>query len=387
MGVTKMKVPLLDLKRQYETIREEIQTAAEAVFASQQFIMGPKVEELEKRIADYCQCPFAVGVSSGTDALLISLMSAGIGQDDIVATTPYSFFATAGSITRVGATPLFVDIDPRTYNIDPQALERSIGRLDAGRRKRLKAIIPVHLYGQCAEMESILRLARENNLIVIEDAAQAIGAEYQWPDGRRSRAGSMSDYGCFSFFPSKNLGAFGDGGIVTVRDKELLQRLKILRVHGSEPKYYHKVIGGNFRLDAFQAAVLLVKFKHLDEWTGKRNSNAGMYRRLLEEKRLEGISLPLENNGRHVYNQFVVEVVKRDELKAFLNQKGIGTEVYYPVPLHLQECYRSLGHKPGDFPVCEGAAKHTLALPIFPELTEAELTYVVDSISEFLRKK
>jgi len=382
-----MKVPLLDLKRQYETIRDEILATAEAVFASQQFIMGPKVEELEKQIADYSQCPFAVGVSSGTDALLIALMSAGIGQEDIVATTPYSFFATAGSITRAGAKPLFVDIDPRTYNIDPEALERSIGRLDAGRRKRLRAIIPVHLYGQCAEMEPIMRLARENNLIVIEDAAQAIGAEYQWPDGRRSRAGSMGEYGCFSFFPSKNLGAFGDGGIVTVRDKELLQRLKILRVHGSEPKYYHKVIGGNFRLDAFQAAVLIVKFKHLDEWTAKRNSNAAMYRRLFEEKRLEGISLPLEKNGRHVYNQFVVEAAERDELKAFLNQKGIGTEVYYPVPLHLQECYRSLGHKQGDFPVCEGAAKHTLALPIFPELTEAELIYVVDSISEFLRKK
>ncbi|RJR47276.1 MAG: DegT/DnrJ/EryC1/StrS family aminotransferase [Desulfobacteraceae bacterium] len=382
-----MKVPLLDLKRQYETIRDEIQATAEAVFASQQFIMGPKVEELERQIADYCQCPFAVGVSSGTDALLISLMGAGIGREDIVATTPYSFFATAGSITRVGATPLFVDIDPRTYNIDPEALERSIGRLDAGRRKRLKAIIPVHLYGQCAEMEPILHLARENDLVVIEDAAQAIGAEYQWPDGRRSRAGSMGEYGCFSFFPSKNLGAFGDGGIVTVRDKELLQRLKILRVHGSEPKYYHKVIGGNFRLDAFQAAVLTVKFKHLDEWTGKRNLNAGMYRRLFEEKRLEGISLPLEKDGRHVYNQFIVELAERDELKSFLNQKGVGTEVYYPVPLHLQECYKSLAHKPGDFPVCENAARHTLALPIFPELTEAELTYVVDSISEFLRKK
>jgi dTDP-4-amino-4,6-dideoxygalactose transaminase len=382
-----MKVPLLDLKRQYETIREEIHAAADAVFASQQFILGSQVEELERKIAEYCQCPFAVGVSSGTDALLVSLMSAGVGTGDLVATTPYTFFATAGSITRVGATPVFVDIDPNTYNLDPVALKQAIEGMDTRRRERLKAIIPVHLYGQCADMAPILRLARENNLIVIEDAAQAIGSAYRWDDGRLSRAGSMGDYGCFSFFPSKNLGAFGDGGLVTARDSEILHRLKILRVHGSEPKYYHKVIGGNFRLDSFQAAVLIVKFKHLEEWTRKRISNAGTYRRLFEEKNLKGLSLPLEKAGTHVYNQFVVKAEKRDELRSFLSQKGIGTEVYYPVPLHLQQCYRDLGHQHGDFPVCEDAAKKTLALPIFPELTETELAYVVDSISEFLLKK
>lgn len=382
-----MKVPLLDLTRQYETIRDEIHATAEEVFASQQFILGPKVEELERNIAGYCGCPFALGVSSGTDALLISLMSAGVGREDIVVTTPFTFFATAGSITRIGARPLFVDIDPATYNLDPVALEQTIALLDAPRKKRLKAIIPVHLYGQCAEMEPILRLARENNLIVIEDAAQAIGSEYRWADGRVSRAGSMGDYGCFSFFPSKNLGAFGDGGVVTACDKEIFHRLKILRVHGSEPKYYHHVIGGNFRLDAFQAAVLTVKLKRLEEWTGKRISNAGRYRKLFEEKRLKHLSLPLEKVGRHVYNQFVVKAEKRDELRAFLSQKGIGTEIYYPVPLHLQQCYRDLGYKPGDFPVCEDAAERTLALPIFPELTETELAYVVDSISEFFLKK
>lgn len=383
MEVEAMKIPLLDLKRQYDAIRDEIHATAESVFASQQFILGSKVEELEREIARYCRCPFAVGVSSGTDALLISLMSAGIGPEDLVVTTPYTFFATAGSITRVGATPIFVDIDPVTYNLDPFALEQTIAGLDARQRERLKAIIPVHLYGQCADMAPILRVARENNMIVIEDAAQAIGSEYRWDDGKVSRAGSMGDYGCFSFFPSKNLGAFGDGGLVTIQSSDLNHRLKVLRVHGSEPKYYHQVIGGNFRLDAFQAAILLVKLKHLDEWTAKRIANAGVYRRFFGEKEVKGVSLPIEKGGRHIYNQFVVKVARRDELKAFLGERGIGTEIYYPVPLHLQQCFLSLGYEKGDFPASEDAALNTLALPIFPELTESELAYVVDAISQF----
>lgn len=381
-----VKVPLLDLKRQYEAIRGEIKVAAEEVFASQQFIMGPKVAELEEKIAAYCQSPFAVGVSSGTDALLISLMCAGVGPEDLVVTTPYTFFATAGSITRLGARPVFVDVDT-TYNIDPLCLERTIAGLEGKQRKRLKAIIPVHLYGQCADMEPILRIARENNMIVIEDAAQAIGSEYRWKDGRITRAGSMGDYGCFSFFPSKNLGAFGDGGLVTVQAKEICHRLKVLRVHGSEPKYYHQMIGGNFRLDAFQAAILIVKLRHLEGWTAKRITNAGLYRKLFEQKEIKGVSLPLEKGGRHVYNQFVIKVPRRDELRAFLGERGIGTEIYYPVPLHLQQCFRSLGYEKGAFPVCEDAALNTLALPIFPELTETELYYVVDTIGEFPLKK
>jgi dTDP-4-amino-4,6-dideoxygalactose transaminase len=382
-----MKVPLLDLKRQYQGIRDEIMAAAEEVFASQQFILGPKVEELEQKIAAYCQSRFAVGVSSGTDALLISLMSAGVGPGDLVITTPYTFFATAGSINRLGARPVFVDIDAATYNMDPVCLERTIAGLKDKERKRLKAIIPVHLYGQCADMEPILRLARENRMVVIEDAAQAIGAEYVWEDGRVSRAGSMGDYGCFSFFPSKNLGAFGDGGLVTVHSSEDAHRLKVLRVHGSEPKYYHQMIGGNFRLDALQAAILLVKLRHLEEWAARRILNAGLYRRLFEQKGLSGISLPLEKGGRHVYNQFVIKVARRDELKAFLNERGIGTEIYYPVPLHLQQCFRGLGYGKGDFAVSEDAALNTLALPIFPELTTSDVSFVIDNIAEFSEKK
>jgi dTDP-4-amino-4,6-dideoxygalactose transaminase len=386
-GVTFVKVPLLDLKRQYQGIREEIKVAAEEVFASQQFIMGPKVEELERKIAAYCQCPFSVGVSSGTDALLISLMSAGVGPGDLVITTPYTFFATAGCISRLGAIPAYVDIDEASYNLDPFCLERSIAGFKGERRRRLKAIIPVHLYGQCADMEPILSIARENNMIVIEDAAQAIGAEYRWNDGHLSRAGSMGDYGCFSFFPSKNLGAFGDAGLVTTRSNESSQRLKVLRVHGSEPKYYHQVIGGNFRLDALQAAILIVKLNHLENWTAKRVANAGLYREYFAEKETKGVTLPIEKGGRHIYNQFVIKVSRRDELRAFLSERGIGTEIYYPVPLHLQQCFRDLGYHKGDFPIAEEAALKTLALPIFPELSETELAYIVDAIADFSTKK
>jgi len=383
--VERVKVPLLDLKAQYETIREEVMKVTEEVFASQHFIMGPKVEELERLVADYCRCDFAVGVSSGTDALLISLMAAGIGEGDLVITSPYTFFATGGSIARVGARPVFVDIEENTYNLDPRSLEASLSRMGAGEKARLRAVMPVHLYGQSADMEAVLDIARSHRLVVIEDAAQAIGAEYERRDGSVSRAGTMGEYGCFSFFPSKNLGAFGDGGMVTTSSREIFQRLRILRVHGSEPKYYHKVIGGNFRLDALQAAILIVKFRYLDQWTARRNTNAATYRRLFQERGVEGILLPLEKQRRHVYNQFVIKVrEKRDELRRFLSERGVGTEVYYPVPLHLQECFRYLGYREGGLPVSEEAARKTIALPIYPELTEAHIGYVVDCIYEFV---
>ena len=374
-----MKVPLLDLKAQYRPIREEILKVTEEVYESQYFILGPQVEALEKEIAEYCTTKFAIGVSSGTDALLISLMAADIGPQDRVITSPYTFFATAGCIARVGAKPVFVDIVPETYNISPRGIEKSLADLSRTERSRVKAIIPVHLYGQCAEMEPILQAAKENNLYVIEDAAQAIGAEY---NGKR--AGSMGDFGCFSFFPSKNLGAFGDGGIVTANSEELNEHLKIIRVHGSRPKYYHKFIGGNFRLDALQAAVVSVKLKYLDNWSRRRQENAKTYRDLFAESGLEGIKLPVEKENRHIYNQFVIQVPeKRDELRRFLQQEDIGTEIYYPVPLHLQDCFAYLNYKKGDCPVAERAATHTLALPIYPELTDDQQAYVVEKIKDF----
>lgn len=374
-----MKVPLLDLKAQYRTIREEILKVTEEVYESQYFILGPHVQALEKEIAEYCSTKYAIGVSSGTDALLISLMAADIGPQDQVITSPYTFFATAGCIARAGAKPVFVDIVPETYNISPQGIEKTLADMSRAERSRVKAIIPVHLYGQCAEMEPILQIAKKYNLYVIEDAAQAIGAEYNG-----IRAGSMGDFGCFSFFPSKNLGAFGDGGIVTASSEELHEHLKIIRVHGSRPKYYHKFIGGNFRLDALQAAVVSVKLKYLDEWSRGRQENAKTYRTLFAESGLEGIKLPVEKENRHIYNQFVIQVPeKRDELRRFLQQEEIGTEIYYPVPLHLQECFAYLNYKKGDCPISERAATHTLALPIYPELTDDQQAYVVEKIKEF----
>ena len=374
-----MKIPLLDLKAQYRTIREEILKVTEEVYESQYFILGPHVEALEKQIAEYCQTQYALGVSSGTDALLISLMAADIGPQDRVITSPYTFFATAGCIARLGAIPVFVDIVPETYNISSQAIEKTLAGMSRNERSHVKAIMPVHLYGQCAEMEPILQLAKKNNLTVIEDAAQAIGAEY---NGKR--AGSMGDFGCFSFFPSKNLGAFGDGGIVTVSSEKLHEHLKVIRVHGSRPKYYHKFIGGNFRLDALQAAVVSVKLKYLDEWSRGRQENAITYRKMFAESGLGGIQLPVEKENRHIYNQFVIQVPeKRDELRRFLQQEEIGTEIYYPVPLHLQECFAYLNYKKGDCPVSERAATHTLALPIYPELKNDQQAYVVEKIKEF----
>lgn len=376
----KMKVPLLDLKAQYQSIKTEIQKVTAEVFESQYFILGPRVEALEEAIAEYCLSKHAVGVSSGTDALLISLMASEIGPEDVVITTPYTFFATAGSIWRLGAQSIFVDIDPDTYNIDSGLLERALSAMSSQDMARVKAVIPVHLYGQCADMDPILKIAADYKLIVIEDAAQAIGADYK---GRR--AGSIGDFGCFSFFPSKNLGAFGDGGMVTTDSDDLGDKLRVLRVHGSYPKYYHRLIGGNFRLDALQAAIVSVKLKYLDKWTAARQENARKYRELFALAKLDDlVKMPVEKEGRHIYNQFVIGLKeRRDDLRLFLADAGIGTEVYYPVPLHLQECFSSLNYKKGDFPISEHAALHTLALPIYPELSDDQQAYVVDKIEAF----
>ena len=380
-----MKVPLLDLRAQYTTLKEEILAVTREVYESQQFILGPKVKELEEKIAAYCGCSHAVGVSSGTDALLIALMTAGLGQGDLVVTTPFTFFATVGSITRVGAAPVFVDIDRATYNMDPTKLASTLAGLSGTARSRVKAIMPVHLFGQCADMEPILETAKKYNLVVIEDAAQAIGAEIAFRGGVAKRAGSMGEYGCFSFFPSKNLGAFGDGGMVTTNSKDLYERLMIMRGHGAKPKYYHRMIGGNFRLDALQAAILIVKLKYLDQWTTGRQGNAKTYRDLFQKAGLSEVTLPVEKHKRHIYNQFVIRLNdRRDELREFLNAEGIGTEVYYPLSLHVQDCFKYLGHKPEDFPESMDAAATTLALPIYPELKREQLETVVQKIKEFL---
>jgi dTDP-4-amino-4,6-dideoxygalactose transaminase len=377
-----MKVPLLDLKAQYQTIKEEVRGCIDEICDSQMFILGPQVERMEADIASYCQTPYAVGVSSGSDALLISLMAADIGPGDRVITTPYTFFATAGAIARVGARPVFVDIDPATYNMAPERLSERLDTMEAAERRTVKAVIPVHLYGQCVEMDPILEISQRYNLLVVEDAAQAIGAEY---NGRR--AGSMGDFGCFSFFPSKNLGAFGDGGVVTTRSEETDRQLRLLRMHGMAPKYYHHVIGGNFRLDALQAAIVAIKLPYLDGWTRGRQNNAAMYRQLFAQAGLdEWIQLPAEVQTRHIYNQFVIRVSgRRDTLRNYLTEQGIGCEIYYPIPLHRQSCFANLGYKEGDFPESERAARQTLALPIYSELSEDQLAYVVECIRGFFK--
>ncbi|MFH1980245.1 MAG: DegT/DnrJ/EryC1/StrS family aminotransferase [Pseudomonadota bacterium] len=375
-----MNVPLLDLKPQYQALKDEILPAIAALCDSQHFILGPSVETLEREVAAYSGAPHAVGVSSGSDALIIALMAEGIGPGDVVITSPYTFFATAGAVSRLGAIPRFVDIDPGTFNISTAGVAELLEPLSPAERTAVKAIIPVHLYGQCADMDPLLSLADTHGLCVIEDAAQAIGAEY-----RGRRAGSMGDYGCFSFFPSKNLGAFGDGGMVTTRHEDAAERLVDLRNHGARPKYYHRMIGGNFRLDAIQAVVLSIKLKHLDAWTAGRQKNAARYRRLFADMDLlEHVALPAAGEDRHIYNQFVIRVGgHRDALRAHLTDAGVGTEIYYPVPLHLQACFAYLGYQPGDFPEAEAAAAETIALPIYPELSEAQLTYVVEQIKAF----
>jgi len=360
-----MIVPLLDLKGQYAGIRDEVREALDRVIESQHFILGPEVEGLEREVADYSQCRFAVGVSSGTDALLAALMAFNIGPGDEVLTTSYSFFATAGVIARLGAKTVFVDIDPETFNIDPKGIEAAI-------TDRTRAIIPVHLYGQMADMDAILEIGRKHKIPVIEDAAQAIGAEL---DGRR--AGSLGEMGCLSFFPSKNLGGFGDGGMVITNSAELADRVALLRNHGFRTKYYNEILGGNFRLDAIQAAVLRVKLKYLDRWTEGRQRNAALYR-----EHVRCAQLPVERpGGRHIYNQFVIRSSKRDEMIAHLKKNGISSEVYYPVPLHLQKCFSGLRYQKGKLPVSEQAAETTLALPIYPELTPEMIRYVSESIN------
>ena len=394
-----MNIPLLDLKAQYATIKDEIDAAVAEVFASQYFINGPKVTELEEAIAAYSQCAYGCGVSSGSDALLVALMVEDIGAGDEVITTPYTFFATAGAIARVGAKPVFVDIAPVTYNINPEKIPAAI-------TERTRAIIPVHLYGQMADMDPILDLVKSINqkrkvenkksIIIIEDAAQAIGAEY-----KGHRAGSLGDYGCFSFFPSKNLGGAGDGGMVTCQDKDNADKLQIFRSHGSRPKYYHKWIGGNFRLDALQAAVLRVKLNHLDDWSAKRQYNAQRYNKLFASSGLEvactadidfssserpQVILPSAIQDRHIYNQYVIRVHDQEGLRAFLKGNGIGNEVYYPVPLHMQECFAYLGYEEGDFSQSELAARETVALPIYPELNDEMAELVVEKTVNFLFK-
>ena len=372
-----MKVPLLDIPASYETILKDVEKNIAQVIQSGQFILGPVVEELEEKISAYCETKYAVGVSSGTDALMISLMAEGIGEGDEIITTPFTFFATAGSVARLGARPVFADIERDTFNINPNQVEKNI-------TKKTRAIIPVHLYGQSVDMNPILELAQKNNLVVIEDAAQAIGSEY---DGRR--AGSMGDYGCFSFFPTKNLGGFGDAGMVTMTSKDIYNKVKALRVHGSNLRYYHKVVGGNFRIDALQASIVLAKFKYLEQSTEKRRKNAQFYSQLFKEKKIaDCLTLPLEVFPRHVYNQYVIRVKRnRDELRSFLSEKNISTEIYYPLPLHLQKCFASLGYKEGTFPESEKAANESIALPIFPELSQDQLTYVVEKIDEFVKTK
>jgi len=369
-----MNVPLLDLKAQYLSIKPEVDAAIAEVLESQHFILGPKVEQCEKAIAAYSKCSYGIGVSSGSDALLACLMAENIGGGDEVITTPYSFFATAGAIARLGATPVFVDIDPQTYNLDTSEILSKI-------TPKSRAIIPVHLYGQMADMDPVMAVAREHGLIVIEDAAQAIGSEYK---GRR--AGSIGHYGCFSFFPSKNLGGAGDGGMVVTNDAQRAERLRCLRGHGAKPKYYHKIVGGNFRLDAIQAAIVSAKLPHLDAWTAARQRNAQRYDQLLGEASVP-IGLPIVATDRHIFNQYVIRVTNRDQLQAYLKQKGVGTEVYYPVPLHLQECFAYLGHKTGAFPESERASKETLALPVDPELTEAQARFVAECVCEFLDRE
>lgn len=389
-AATRMEVPLLDLKGQYQALKAEILPVIEKVCASQHFILGAYVRELEQRVASYSQSPHGIGVSSGTDALLLALMALDVGHGDEVLTTPYTFFATGGTVARVGARPIYVDIDPATFNISPRAVQAFIDEhceLKAGQLVNrqsgghIKVLMPVHLYGQVADMKPLTEIARRYNLNVVEDAAQAIGSEYG--DGRR--AGSIGDIGCFSFFPSKNLGAFGDAGLCTALDDALAEKMRILRVHGGKPKYFHAVIGGNFRIDELQAAVLSVKLNHLDSWTEGRQRNARFYDQAFARAGLtDRVKLPIVAAGhRHIYNQYIIRVGERDKLKAHLGEWSIGTEIYYPVPLHVQRCFAYLGGKEGDCPESERAARETLALPIYPELKPEQLQYVVDTIARF----
>lgn len=387
-----MNIPMLDLKAQYATIKDEINEKVLGVVASQNFILGAEVAALEEEIAAYSGARFGIGVSSGSDALIISLMALGIGAGDAVVTTPFTFFATAGAIARLGARTVFCDIDPVTYNIDPASCEEVLTALSKKRRGiRVKAILPVHLYGQCADMDPLLKVARRDGLRVVEDAAQAIGSEYPGRNGLR-RAGTMGIAGTLSFYPSKNLGGCGDGGMVLTGNARLANKLRMLRVHGGIAKYHYKILGGNFRLDALQAAILRVKFRHLDEWQEKRRERADYYSRKFTEFGLERSGLvktPLavyKNCGAgnyHTYHQYVVRVKNRAKLQAHLKTKGVGTSIFYPLSLHQQQCFAGLGYRKGDFPLSERAAREVLALPIYPELTAEQQDYIVETIREF----
>ena len=390
-----MKVPLLDLKPQYRALKAELDAAILRVSESQYFILGPEVKALEAATAAYSRCKYGIGISSGTDALLIALMALEIGAGDEVITSPYTFFATAGTIARVGARPVFVDIEPETFNISPAAIEKFIesqcetrngvlfNRATGG---RVRALMPVHLYGQMADMTRIMAIAKRHQLSVIEDAAQAIGAE----DAQGRRACSIGDIGCLSFFPTKNLGAFGDAGMCVTNDERLAAKLMKLRVHGMEPKYYHELIGGNFRLDEIQAAVLNVKLPHLDSWSAARQRNAAFYDAAFKRAGLGGkvvTAPPAPAGARHIYNQYCIRTARRDEMRSWLAERGVGTEIYYPLALHMQQCFAYLGHKPQDFPESLRATQETLALPIYPELEESQLQYVVASIAALLDRR
>jgi dTDP-4-amino-4,6-dideoxygalactose transaminase len=368
-----MKVPLLDLKAQYAGIKDEVLAAVSDVLESQVCILGPRVEELERQVAALSDCRYGVGVSSGTDALLAALMALEIGPGDEVITPSFTFFATGGCVSRLGATPVFVDIDPRSYNIDPQLIERAIA-------PRTKAIIPVHLFGQMCDMDPIMEIAHRHHLYVIEDAAQAISATY-----KGQKAGSIGTVGCLSFYPTKNLGGAGDGGMLVTNDADLNERLLVMRSHGSKPKYYHKVVGGNFRLDPLQAAILLVKLPHLEAWSEGRRRNAAIY-----DQRFAGspVGTPwVSPSAVSIYNQYVVRVQGRDELIAHMNAQQIGSEIYYPLPLHLQECFRNLGYKEGDLPESERAASEVLALPVYPELSRDQIRFVADTIVDWVSSR
>ena len=389
----KMKVPLLDLKPQYQSLKKELDEAILKVAESQYFILGPEVEKMEKAFCDYLNCKKAIGVSSGTDALLLALMGIGIGPGDEVIVPTYSFFATAGVVSRLNATPVLVDSDPVTFNIAPNQIEKKI-------TNKTKAIIPVHLYGQSCDMDSIMEIARKHKLKVIEDAAQAIGVQYK----DEKFVGTIGDIGCYSFFPSKNLGGYGDGGLIVTNDEKLGEHLHILRVHGGYPKYYHKYIGGNFRIDAIQSAVINVKLPHLDNWSAKRRSNAETYNKYFIDSGLAEETGVTEFDGKnkillpkavykdsgaknyHIFNQYIIRVEKRDELRKYLSKNEIGNEIYYPVPFHLQECFADLGYMKGDFPNAEFAADSSIALPIYPELNQEQIKFVVDTIKEFIEK-
>jgi len=383
-----MKVPLLDLTPQMNSLREEIEGAIHDVLQTNAFILGPKVRELEQAIAEYSGVRHAFGVSSGTDALLLALMALNVGWGDWVVTTPFSFFATAGVIARLGAKPVFVDITPDSFNMDSVKLGELLDGLDTLDVRKVKAILPVHLYGQCADMDAIAQTAQGYGIPIVEDAAQAIGAQYPSAGGVM-RAGAMGAVGCFSFYPSKNLGAVGDAGMVVTNDDKLAEEIRIRRVHGEREKYHHAVVGGNFRMDGLQGAVLLVKLSHLESWHKSRRQNAERYERLFAARHLDAVRLPAalyrdsEAGDYHIYNQFVIRVSERDDLKSYLEEQGVGTDIYYPVPFHEQECFAYLKYRQGEFPEAERASREVLALPIYPELTEEMQTYVVDAIGQY----